>query len=453
MKSSMTQLLTSDGFSRRRHDRLFQSSGAKRRRRYGSLRDWAARCILTRARWKPDDGQWTRATKDYANTRYSTLDQINAGNVSQLKVAWTFDTGVARGQEAAPIVANNTMYIAAPWPNTLYALDLTKSGALKWKFEPNPSPAAKGEACCDWVNRGAVFSDGKVIYNTLDGYTVAVDANSGKLLWRTHLADIQNGETITMAPMVVHNKVFVGDSGGEFGVRGWLSALDVNSGKLLWQAYNTGPDKDVLIGDKFKPFYASDKGTDLGVKTWPPDAWKVGGGTVWGFLAYDPSTNLIYYGTANPGPWNAEVRPGDNKWTSGMFARDADTGQAAWFYQMSPHDIFDWDGINEDILLDLPWQGATRKVLVRPDRNGYVYVMDRTTGQVLSATPYVYTTTTKGVDLNTGRLITIADKVAKDRRRNEKYLSDGAGLQRLATVFLLPAHRARLHPSRKHVHG
>jgi PQQ-dependent dehydrogenase (methanol/ethanol family) len=204
--------------------------------------------------------------------------------------------------------------------------------------------------------------------------------------------------------MVVHNKVYVGDSGGEFGVRGWLAALDTKDGKLLWQAYNTGPDKDVLIGARFKFFYDSEKGTDLGVKTWPPDAWRIGGGTVWGFLSYDPSANLIYYGTANPGPWNPEVRPGDNKWTAGMFARDADTGQAVWFYQMSPHDLYDWDGINEDILLDLPWQGQPRKVLIRADRNGYMYVIDRTNGQVLSATPYVYITTSTGVDLKTGQL-------------------------------------------------
>jgi PQQ-dependent dehydrogenase (methanol/ethanol family) len=358
----------------------------------------------------PDDGQWVRATKDYANTRYSSLDQINTGNVGFLKVAWTFDTGVPRGQEAAPIVANNTMYVVSPWPNKLFALDLTRGGALKWTFEPNPSPAAKGEACCDWVNRGAVFADGKVIYNTLDGYTVAVDANSGKLLWRTHLADITKGETITMAPMIVRNKVYVGNSGGEFGVRGWLTALDTGNGKVLWQAYNTGPDNEVLIGDRFKPFYSQYKGNNLGVKTWPPDAWKQGGGSVWGFVAYDSASNLIYYGTANPGPWDADARPGDNLWTSGVWARDADTGQAVWFYQMAPHDLFDWDGINEDILLDLPWQGSTRKVLVRPDRNGYMYLIDRNTGEVLSATPYVYTTTTKGVDLKSGQLIHVDEK-------------------------------------------
>jgi PQQ-dependent dehydrogenase (methanol/ethanol family) len=361
-----------------------------------------------------DDGQWLRATKDYANTRFSSLDQINQGDVAQLRPAFTFSTGVDHGQEAAPIVANGTMYIATPWPNILYALDLTKAGApLKWKYEPNPSPAAKGEACCDLVTRGAVYDGGKVFFNTLDGYTLALDADTGKLLWRTHLADITKGETITMAPVVVKNHVLVGDSGGEFGVRGWLAALDTSSGKVAWKAFNTGPDKDVLIGPRFKPFYASDRGTDLGVKSWPPDAWRVGGGTVWGFLAYDPTLNLIYYGTANPGPWNSEVRPGDNKWTSGMFARDPDTGEAVWFYQMSPHDLFDWDGINEDILLDLPINGQTRKVLVRPDRNGFIYVIDRATGEVISATPYVQSTTTTGVDLKTGRLQRVADKTPR----------------------------------------
>jgi PQQ-dependent dehydrogenase (methanol/ethanol family) len=361
-----------------------------------------------------DDGQWVRATKDYSNHRYSSLDEISTRNVSGLKVAWTFDTGVARGQEAAPIVANNTMYVVSPWPNKLFALDLTKPGGpLKWTFEPNPSNAALGEACCDWVNRGAVFADNKVLYNTLDGYTLAVDANDGHLLWRTHLADIQKGETITMAPMVVRNKVYVGNSGGEFGVRGWLAALDTTTGKLLWQSYHTGPDKDVLIGSTFKAFYDSEKGADLGVKTWPPDAWRTGAGTVWGFLSYDPEQNLIFYGTGNPGPWNPEVRPGDNKWTAGIFARDADTGEAKWFYQMSPHDLYDWDGINENILLDLPVNGVQHKVMVRADRNGYMYVIDRTNGQVLSATPYVPITTSTGVDLKTGRLQHVADKAIK----------------------------------------
>lgn len=361
-----------------------------------------------------DDGEWHRATKDFSNHRYSQLDQINASNVSQLRVAFTFSTGVAHGQEAAPIIANKTMYLATPWPNVLYALDLTKPGApLKWKYEPHPSPSSKGEACCDSVTRGAVFDNGKIIFSKLDGYTIGLDADSGKELWKTRLADFTNGETITMAPMVVHDHVYVGNSGGEFGARGWLASLDAKNGKLLWKAYSTGPDSEVRIGPRFKPFYASDRGTDLGVKTWPPDAWKTGGGTVWGFLSYDPALNLIYYGTANPGPWNHVQRPGDNKWTAGMFARDADTGEAVWFYQMSPHDLFDWDGVNEDVLVDLPLNGTTRKVLLRPDRNGYLYTIDRASGQVLSANPYAFTNTTSGVDLKTGALQHIPDKAPR----------------------------------------
>ena len=358
-----------------------------------------------------DDGQWVRPAKDYASTRFSSLDQINTGNAKELKLAFTFSTATDRGLEAAPLVVNNTMYIVTPWPNVLYALDLTKPGApLKWSYDPKPSASAKGVACCDWVNRGGVYAFGKIYYNTLDAQTVAVDANTGKLVWKTRLGDIQKGESITMAPLVVKDKVLVGDSGGEFGVRGWLAALDAKSGKILWRAYTAGPDKDVLIGPRFKPFYAQDRGKDLGVSSWPPDAWKIGGGSVWGWISYDPELNLIYYGTANPGPWNSEVRPGDNKWTAGIFARDPDTGEAVWFYQFSPHDLYDYDAINENLLLDLPINGQTRKVLVRPERNGYMYVLDRQTGEVLSANPYGHLTTTKGVDLKTGLLQYVGEK-------------------------------------------
>jgi PQQ-dependent dehydrogenase (methanol/ethanol family) len=358
-----------------------------------------------------EDGQWPMPAKNYASTRFSGLDQINTENVKNLKVAWTFDTGVNRGQEAAPIVVNNTMYILTPYPNILYALDLTQQGApVKWKYEPRPASAAQGVACCDVVTRGCVFDDGKIFFNTLDGQTIAVDAASGKEAWRTQVGDINKGESITMAPLVVKGKVLVGNSGGEFGVRGWLTALDAGSGKISWRAYNTGPDSDCLIGPNFKPFYAQDHGKDLGVSTWPSDGWKIGGGTVWGWLSYDPEQNLIFHGTGNPGPWNPDQRPGDNKWTSGIFARNPDTGEAHWYYQWSPHDLHDYDGINEQILLDLPINGQTRKVLVRAERNGYVYVMDRTTGEVLSAKPFVYITTSTGVDLKTGLLNYAPDK-------------------------------------------
>jgi lanthanide-dependent methanol dehydrogenase len=353
-----------------------------------------------------EDGQWVMPAKNYQSTRFSGLNQITTDNAKNLKVAWTFAMGNDRGEEAAPLVVNNTMYVVSPFPNYLYALDLTKPGApLKWAFKPKDlQRAAKGVACCDWVNRGCAYANGKIFYNTLDGRTFAVDANTGNQVWETLLADINRGESITMAPLVVKNKVLVGNSGGEFGVRGWLTAVDSETGKIAWRAYTTGPDKDVLIGPNFHPYYKLDQGADLGVKTWPPDLWKIGGGSVWGWISYDPQLDLIYYGTGNPGPWNPEQRPGDNKWTCGIFARKPDTGEAVWAYQWSPHDLYDHDGINEQILLDLPINGQTRKVLVRPERNGKVYVMDRTSGEVLSATNYGYNTIDFGVDMQTGRL-------------------------------------------------
>ena len=349
--------------------------------------------------------------KNYASTRFSGLQDINTGNVASLKVAWSFSTGVVRGHEAAPIIANNTMYIVTPYPNIVYAIDLTQpAGPVKWKYESNPASSSQGVACCDVINRGVVYSEGKIFFNTLDNNTIALDANTGKEIWKTKVGDINLGESMTMAPLVVKGKVLVGNSGGEFGVRGWLTALNAADGKIAWRAYHTGPDADVLIGPNFHPYYPQDRGKDLGVSSWPTDAWKIGGGTMWGWISYDPEQNLIFYGTANPGPWNPDQRPGDNKWTCGIFARDVDTGEARWFYQLTPHDLHDYDGINEQILMDMPVNGQTRKVLVRAERNGYFYVIDRTNGQVLSANPFAYITSSKGVDLNTGKLIEAEEK-------------------------------------------
>jgi PQQ-dependent dehydrogenase (methanol/ethanol family) len=357
------------------------------------------------------------AGKDYANTRFSELGEITTSNVKNLRLAFTFSTGATRGHEAAPVVVGNTMYIVTPYPNVVYALDLTKPRAApKWKYEPKPASASQGVACCDVVNRGLAYSNGRLYFNTLDNQTIAIDAESGKEVWRTKLGDINKGETMTMAPLVVKNKVLVGNSGGEFGVRGWIMALDAASGKIVWRAYSTGPDRDVLIGPNFKPFYPGDRGTDLGVSTWPSEAWKIGGGTVWGFISYDPDLNLIYYGTGNPGPWNSAQRPGDNKWTSGIFARDPDTGEARWFYQYSPHDVYDYDGINENVLVDVNVRGSPRKVLLHPDRNGHLYMIDRATGEVLSAAPFGHITTSKGVDLKTGRPRMVAEKEPRPGR-------------------------------------
>src|SRR5437763_14084970 len=259
-------------------------------------------------------------------------------------------------------------------------------------------------------NRGAAYADGRVVFNTLDAHTIAVDARTGRELWNTKLGEINRGETMTMAPLIVRDRVLVGNSGGELGVRGWLAGLDLATGAVAWRAYSTGPDRDVLIGRAFRPFYAADRVPNLGVTTWPAEAWRIGGGTMWGWISYDPEPDLVYHGTGNPGPWNPDQRPGDNKWTSAIFARRPATGEAVWAYQLSPHDLHDYDGINEQILLDLDIKGRRRKVLVRPDRNGYVYVIDRATGEVLSATPFAHVNTSKGVDLVTGRLILNDDK-------------------------------------------
>jgi alcohol dehydrogenase (cytochrome c) len=349
-----------------------------------------------------DDKQWIMPAKNYAATRFSGLNQINAGNAGQLRVAWTFSLGSTHGQEAAPIIVNGMMYVVGAYPNELFALDAT-TGDLKWKYTPNTDPSSQGEACCDVVNRGEAYDNGKIFYNTLDNHTVAVDAKTGKEVWAVKLGEISRGETMTMAPLVAKGKVLIGDSGGEMGVRGWLTALDENTGKIAWRAYSTGPDKDVLIGAKFHPFYKWEQGKDLGVKSWPPGKWKIGGGTVWGWIAFDPKLNLVYYGTGNPGPWNSNQRPGDNMWTTTVFARDIDTGQAVWADQIGPHDLWDYDEINESIILDLPIGGKQRHVLLRPARNGFMYVIDRTNGEILSADKFDTVTSATGVNLKTGR--------------------------------------------------
>jgi alcohol dehydrogenase (cytochrome c) len=365
----------------------------------------------TAAQDQPDDGQWLMAAKDYANTRFSGLQEITTENVRNLKLAWSFSTGVLRGQEAAPLVVGRTMYVVTPYPNILYALDLTKPGApMKWAFKPKPSAASQGVACCDVVNRGAAYADGKIFFNTLDNHTHAVNAETGALVWNATVGDINRGESLTMAPIVVKGKVLVGNSGGEFGIRGWLTALNASDGSMAWRAYHTGPDKDVLIGPKFKPFYESDRGRDLGVTSWPPDQWKIAGAGAWGWISYDPDLDLIFYGTANPGPWNASLRPGDNKWSCTVFARRPETGEALWAYQYNPHDLYDHDSINEHLVLDLQINGQPRKVLVHPERNGHMYLLDRQTGEVISAQPFAFTNSISSIDLKTGRPQMVKEK-------------------------------------------
>ena len=364
----------------------------------------------------PNDkaGEWLLPGRDFSNSRYSELSQITPANAANLRVAWTFSTGVLRGHEGQPLVVNNTMYLVTPYPNVAYALDLTQEGfPLKWKFRPENAQQAIGIACCDVVNRGAAYADGKIVYNLLDGHTVAVDANTGEQLWRTKMGDINKGETITMAPIVVKNHVIVGSSGGEMGIRGWVAALDLATGKQQWRAYNIGPDADIKVGKRFKAFYPQDNGVNLGATSWPGDSWKIGGAAVWGWISYDPDLNLIYHGTSNPGPWNGNQRPGDNKWAAAIIARDADTGEMVWAFQPTPHDIWDYDAVNENILVDLPIGGQTRKALVHFDRNGFAYTMDRATGEVILAKAYVPMNWSTGVDMKTGRPVVNPEKATK----------------------------------------
>ncbi len=364
------------------------------------------------------DGEWTMPAKDYASTRYSKLAAITPVNAPRLRPVWTFSTGVLAGHEGQPLVVKNTMYVVTPWPNVLYAFDLTQEGyPLKWKYRPDVSPNAIGISCCDVINRGAFYADGKVIYNLLDGHTVAVNAETGEQVWKTRIADLGQGETTPMAPFVAKDRVLVGASGGEFGIYGALKALDLQSGKLLWTGRNIGPDADMLIDPAtFKPFY--DKGTNLGTTTWPGQTWKIGGAPVWGWISYDPELDLVYYGVGNPSPYNAEQRVGDNKWTSSVLARRPSDGSLVWAYQFTPHDNWDYDANSTMILADVRIGGKPRKALVTFNKNGFQYTLDRATGELLAAPAYVQVTWAKSIDLKTGRPVLDSTKLTGASKGN-----------------------------------
>ena len=327
-------------------------------------------------------------TITYDNQRYSALNQINTGNVGKMQVAWTFSTGVLRGHEGAPLVVGDVMYVHAPFPNTVFALDLNHDGKILWKYEPKQDPNVIPVMCCDTVNRGVAYGDGKIFLHQADTTLVALDAKSGKVVWSVKTDDPTKGATGTDAPMVVKDKVYVGVSGGEFGVRGWLAAYSIADGKQVWRAYSAGPDSDLLVDPQKTTLHGKPIGADSSLKSWQGDQWKIGGGDTWGWYSYDPKLNLIYYGTGNPSTWNPKQRPGDNKYSMTIFARDADTGMAKWLYQMTPHDEWDYDGVNEMILADEQIGGQTRPLLVHFDRNGFGYTLDRATGELLVAEKY-----------------------------------------------------------------
>ncbi|MGA9599642.1 MAG: lanthanide-dependent methanol dehydrogenase XoxF5 [Methylocystis sp.] len=335
-----------------------------------------------------DPKQWVTPTGDYANLRYSTLKEINTTNVHRLVPVWSFSTGTLRGHEGAPLVIGDVMYTHTSFPNIVYALDLNDNGKIIWKYEPKQDPNVIGVMCCDTVNRGVAYGDGKIFLAQADTTLVALDAKTGKLVWSVKNGDPSKGQTSTAAPHVFKDKVLVGIAGGEFGVRGHITAYDIKDGHQVWRGYSMGPDSDTLIDPEKTTHLGKPVGPDSSTKTWEGDQWQIGGGTTWGWYSYDPELNLIYYGSGNPSTWNPKQRPGDNRWSMTLWARDLDTGKAKWVYQTTPHDEWDYDAINEIVLADQTIGGVKRKTAVHFDRNGFAYTLDRVTGELLVAEKY-----------------------------------------------------------------
>jgi PQQ-dependent dehydrogenase (methanol/ethanol family) len=351
---------------------------------------------------------WATWGGDYAGTRYSKLNQINTTNVKDLQPAWSFSTGVLRGHEGGPLAVNGILYIHTPFPNTVYAIDQNTQSVI-WEYTPTQdADVTIPVMCCDTVNRGLAYGDGKIFLQQSNTVLTALDAKTGKRIWSVQNGDPKLGMTNTQAPLVVKDKVLTGISGGEFGVRGFLAAYDINSGKLVWKGYSMGPDKDTLISAKktttWKDGSVQPVGENSSTSTWQGDQWKIGGGTTWGWYSYDPKLNLVYYGSGNPSTWNPVQRPGDNKWSMSLWARDADTGEVKWVYQMTPHDEWDYDGINETVLVDQEVKGKMHKTIVHFDRNGFGYTLDRENGELLVAEKFDKSVNwASHVDMTSGR--------------------------------------------------
>ena len=367
----------------------------------------AADEILT---MQQNENNWVSAAGNYNNQRYSKLAQINKDNVKDLNMAWTFSTGVLRGHEGNALVIDGTMYVHTAFPNIVFALDLNNDGAIKWKYEPKQNyDEVVPVMCCDTVNRGLAYGDGKIFLNQADTTLVALDMNSGAVIWSHKRDDPKTGAVSTAAAHVFKDKVLVGISGGEFGVRGYIKAYDLD-GTEKWQMYSTGPDAEMGFDPAKTMEMLKPVGKDSSLKSWKGDQWKIGGGTTWGWYSYDPDLNMFYYGSGNPSTWNPAQRPGDNKWSMSLFGRDLDTGMAKWVYQMTPYDEWDYDGINEVPLVDQKINGKMRKALVHFDRNGFGYTMDRVTGELLVAQKFDPAVNwSNGVNLKTG----LHDRVAK----------------------------------------
>ncbi len=348
-------------------------------------------------------GEWLSHGRTYDEQRFSPLGQINDQNVAGLGLAWSFDVAAPRGAEATPLIANGVLYVTEPW-SVVQALD-AKTGKPIWRYDPNVPRDKSFDACCDVVNRGVALWGDSVFVGTLDGRLIALDTENGHVLWTAETFDPATPRTITGAPRVVKGKVLIGHGGAEYGVRGYLSAYDAETGKLAWRFYTVPGDPSAPADGA-----ASDKVLkEKAIATWNGEWWKYGGGgTVWDSMAYDPALDLLYIGVGNGSPWNHQIRSagkGDNLFLSSIVALRPETGEYVWHYQTTPGESWDYTATQHIILADLPIAGVTRKVLMQAPKNGFFYVLDRATGELISATPYVPINWATGVDMKTGRPI------------------------------------------------
>jgi alcohol dehydrogenase (cytochrome c) len=342
---------------------------------------------------------WPVYGGDSGNTRYSASKKVNTANVGKLGVEWALQLGSLRSQESTPILVGDTLFVTSSFgPKNTYAVN-AKTGEVKWTYQPEIPKGIDQYACCDVNNRGVAYNDGKIFLGRLDANIVALDSKTGKELWKTPIIDYTGGSVITSPPTLVKNLVITGYGGGEYGVRGSIVALDQATGKEVWRTY-TVPT-----------------GSEPGADTWKGDSGKNGGGVAWHIGSYDPKLNLVYYGTSNPSPWSASVRGNDsseigkfsNLYTASILALNPDTGKIAWHYQTTPHDAWDYDGVNELVFADLPFDGKKTPVLMQANRNGFFYVIDRASGKLLSAKQYVDGVNwATGVDMKTGAPIEAA---------------------------------------------
>lgn len=316
-------------------------------------------------------------SQEISPARYSPLTQIDRQNVSRLRPVVSFRTGTRGAQGGAPLVVGSTLYFLTSFPHILFALDLSRPGApVRWKFAPEHDPLAAGLACCNRTEHGPVFGAGHIYFSTLDGRVIALDPDTGQIAWNVMVADIHNGETLVAPPTLAGNELLIGNGGDDFGARGWIAALDANTGRQIWKHYSTGPDQDVGV---------TPTGQDRGTKTWPGESWQHGGGSVAAPILVDAKLGLVLHSTGPPAPWNPEPRPGDNAWTSGIFAREPETGHVRWFTALHPHNTYAWAADTADLLVDRPWNGKNRQLLLHADSDGRLYVLDRATGELLAA--------------------------------------------------------------------